>query len=105
MVFLPSKNNITCLSLADDSLVPAGLNPYIVVTSLLQIHIFFRQGLSTPSRHDGSKLEATDVVFEWKRKLQRQRSLEVLSAERGNLGLRVRDNSLSDPSLVDLLYI
>ena len=66
---------------------------------------FSCQGLNPPSRHDDSKLEATDVVFEWKRKLQRQRSLEVLSAERGNLGLRVRDNSLSDPSLVDLLYI
>lgn len=66
---------------------------------------FSWQGLNPPSRQDDGKLEATDVVFEWKRKLRRQRSLEVLSAERGNLGLRMRDNSLADPSLVDIFHI
>ncbi|XP_028412831.1 uncharacterized protein LOC114535726 isoform X1 [Dendronephthya gigantea] len=76
-----------------------------VVCTLRVIEGATVKGLNQPSRQDEGNVRATDVVFEWKRKLRRQRSLEALSAERGNLGLRVRDKRLSDPSLVDILHI
>ena len=63
------------------------------------------QGLNPASPENPGQMEATNVVFEWKRKLRRQRSLEALAAERGRLGLRMRDKSTSDPSLVDIVHI
>ncbi|XP_031549305.1 catenin alpha-1-like [Actinia tenebrosa] len=49
--------------------------------------------------------EAADLAFQWKKKLKRQRKLEVFTASRDHLGLRRRETKEPAPSLADIVHV
>lgn len=64
------------------------------------------KGLRPPGQDASSDhTEAADLAFQWKKKLRRQRAIEVLTASRDQLGLRKREKNSSTPSLVDIIHV
>jgi len=64
------------------------------------------KGLRPPGPDASSDhTEAADLAFQWKKKLRRQRAIEVLTASRDQLGLRRLEKNSSTPSLVDIVHV
>lgn len=74
--------------------------------SYFSVSLVCFKGIRPPGQDASSDhTEAADLAFQWKKKLKRQRAIEVLTASRDQLGLRRREKNSSTPSLVDIVHV